>query len=171
MRNFPLNLIERLLDFLAMGTKVIAQVMVAVMVLIMVISVTARYVFNHPLNFADEYVMYLMVGLSVLAANWVLKEKGHIKVDVVILMLSPRVRAWVLVFTEITTIFAVTIIMLQVIKLTRLSFEVGTLSETVLRTPIGPIQSILPIAFGLLLLELLRTTVISIKTAALSTEP
>ena len=171
MRNFPLNLIEKILDLLAMGTKVVAQVMVAVMVSIMVVSVIARYVFNHPLNFADEYVMYLMVGLSVLAANWVLKEKGHIKVDVVILMLPPRVRAWILVFTEIATIFAVAIIMLQVIKLTRLSFEVGTLSETALRTPIGPIQIILPIAFGLLLLESLRTTAISIKSVTFPTKP
>ena len=165
MGHFALNLTERVLDLLASTTRVIAQAMVAVMMAIMVVSVTARYVFNRPLAFADEYVMYLVVGLSLLAANYVLKEKGHIRVDVVVSRLSPRVRVWLLVVTEIITIFTVTVIMLQVIAMTSLSFETGTISETALRTPMGPIQLMMPIAFGLLLIESLRTTAISIKSA------
>ena len=165
MGNFALKLAEQMLNFFSKSTEMIARAMAVVMMVIMVAGVIARYAFNSPLGFVDEYVTYLMVGLSVLAANYVLKEKGHIKVDIIVRKLPPRAQAWLLVVTDILSMFAVAIIMLQVIRMTALSFETGTISITAERTPIGPVQLMLPIGFGLLLLEFLRTTVISIKSA------
>ncbi len=165
MGNPALKLTERILDFFTKATEMITRVMVVAMVVIMVTGVIARYAFNRPLGFVDEYVMYLMVGLSVLAANYVLKEKGHIKVDIVTRLLPPRAQAWLLVVTDILSMFAVAIILIQVISMTALSFETGTISITASRTPMGPIQLMLPIGFGLLLVEFLRITVVSIKSA------
>ena len=163
--NSALRWTEKILNVLADYAAIVPRVMVVAMMVIIVIAVFSRYALNRPLAFADEYVTYLMVGVSLLAANWVLREKGHIRVDIVVRLLAPRVRAWLLVFTDIVSIFAITIIMIQVTRMTAMTFVTGTVAVSVLYTPLAPIQLMIPIAFGLLLLEFLRTITISIKSA------
>ncbi len=168
---FAISLAERVLNTLASGTKIITPAAVFAMMAIVVCGVVARYVFTIPLVFPNEYAPFLMVAISVLGANWVLKEKGHIRVDFVIRMLSARVRAWLMVVTNIVSMFAVLIILVQSARLVSQTLASHTVTLTILATPIGIVQLLMPIGFGLLLIEFMRTTTISIKSAIFPTEP
>ncbi len=161
-----LKLVNRILDVMSDISLVIARVMIVIMIVLVVIDVVARYAFNSPLGFASEYVMYLMVGVTLLAANYVLREKGHIRVDIVVRLLPPRVQAWLLVVTDAVSIFAVVILLIQTFNLTAQSFANNTSSVTAMATPLGVVQLMLPIGFGFLLLEFIRVLIISIRSAA-----
>ncbi len=162
---FFLKQAEHILNFLADASQVIARGMLVLMMVLVVIDVVARYAFNSPLGFASEYVMYLMVGVSVLAANYVLRERGHIRVDIVVRLLPPRAQAWLLVVTDAVSIFCVVILLIQTATLTIQSFAAKTISVTAMSTPLGFVQLMLPLSFGLLLIEFLRAFTISIKSA------
>ena len=162
---FALKLTERIFDFIGNAGAFIARAMLVLMTGLVVIDVVARYVFNSPLGFASEYVMYLMVGVTLLAANYVLREKGHIRVDIVVRLLPPRAQVWLLVVTDIVSVFCVVILLIQTFNLTAQSLANKTISITAMATPLGIVQLMLPIGFGLLLIEFIRVLIISIKSA------
>ncbi len=160
-----LKLTERIFDFLGNGGAFIARVMLVLMTGLVVIDVVARYAFNSPLGFAGEYVMYLMVGVTLVGAGWVLREKGHIRVDIVVRLLPPGAQVWLLAVTDVLSIFLVVLLLMPVIRLTGQSFASQTISVTPMSTPLGIVQLMLPIGFGLLLIEFLRVATISIRSA------
>ena len=162
---FTLKLANRTLDIMADITLVIARVMITVMIVLVVIDVVARYAFNSPLGFASEYVMYLMVGVTLLAANYVLREKGHIRVDIVVRLLPQRAQVWLVVVTDAIGIYCVVLLLIQTFNLTVQSFAAKTSSVTPMATPLGIVQMMLPIGFGLLLIEFIRVFIIAIKDA------
>lgn len=56
-------------------------------------EVLARYVFNSPTNWAHES-MFLMFGMQyLLAGAYTLREDGHVRVDIIYLLLSDRAKA------------------------------------------------------------------------------
>ena len=156
---------NRVLDYLATFTKVLSMAAAGLMATIVIIGVVARYVFNSPLMWVDEYVTYFMVAVSLLGANYVLKENGHITVDFITRLLRPKVQAWLRAITDIVSILVLIVVLIQVTRLTAMSIEAGTVTVTVLHTRIGFVQLMMPIGFGLLLIEFLRQTVLSFKSA------
>ena len=162
---FTLKLVNRTLDIMSDISLVIARAMIVIMIVLVAIDVVARYVFNSPLGFASEYVMYLMVGVTLLAANYVLREKGHIRVDIIIRLLPPRAQVWLTVVTDVVSVFCVVILLIQTFNLTAQSLANNTSSVTAMATPLGIVQLMLPIGFGLLLIEFIRVLIISIRAA------
>jgi TRAP-type C4-dicarboxylate transport system permease small subunit len=68
--------------------------LVPAMMLLVVVDVFMRYVMLRPLMVADEISAYLLVTLSFLGFAYTWREKGHVRVEVVINYLPPRVNAW-----------------------------------------------------------------------------
>ena len=74
----------------------------AIAVFVYYYEVVSRYVFNSPTNWAHES-MFLMFGMQYLiAGGFVLREGGHVRVDVLYTNLSNRTKA---IFDLITSVF------------------------------------------------------------------
>ena len=74
----------------------------AIAVFVYYYEVVSRYVFNSPTNWAHES-MFLMFGMQYLiAGGFVLRESGHVRVDVLYTSLSTRTRA---ILDLITSVF------------------------------------------------------------------
>ena len=58
------------------------------------IDVILRYCFNRPIHWMLEITEYIMLYIPFLGAALVLKEDGHIRVDILINHLSDRMRGW-----------------------------------------------------------------------------
>ena len=54
------------------------------------VNVVLRYVFLRPLPWAEELTLYLMVWIVFVGGSVVVRTRGHIAVDVLPLLLSPR---------------------------------------------------------------------------------
>ena len=83
---------DRLLDG-ALHVFVVAAVAILVaLVCAVTFEVVMRYGFNKPTRWVVEFSEYSLLYLAFLGGAWVLKEEGHVKVELLIDMLPTRVR-------------------------------------------------------------------------------
>jgi TRAP-type C4-dicarboxylate transport system permease small subunit len=54
---------------------------------------TARYLFKIPSDWQDESAIFLLVGATFLAAGWVQEARGHVGIQALAALLSPRADA------------------------------------------------------------------------------
>jgi TRAP-type C4-dicarboxylate transport system permease small subunit len=64
-----------------------------VMLVIIVVGTLARYFFNNPLSFVEEYSGYLLVVMGFLGMATALRREAHINVDIILRMLSQKAQA------------------------------------------------------------------------------
>ena len=112
-------------------------------------DVLLRYSFNRPISWMLEITEYTMLYIPFLGAAFVLKEDGHIRIDLVITFLSERSRGWL----NVVTSFVGGVVMLTYTwfgaQVTLDYFKRGVPSLESLRTPMFLILMIIPIG-GLL---------------------
>ncbi|KPK27978.1 MAG: hypothetical protein AMK69_09520 [Nitrospira bacterium SG8_3] len=77
-------------DGLIKALAVIAGALLLVMVLIVSYNVLMRYFIGKPPVWATEMTEWILLYATFLAAAWVLKEDGHVKIDVVLIRLSRK---------------------------------------------------------------------------------
>jgi TRAP-type C4-dicarboxylate transport system permease small subunit len=113
------------------------------------VDVLLRYSLNRPISWMLEITEYAMLYIPFLGAAFVLKEDGHIRIDLVITFLSERSRGWLNVFTS----FVGGMVMLAYTwfgaQVTLDYFKRGVPSLESLKTPMFLILMIIPIG-GLL---------------------
>ena len=135
----------------ALGEFVSYWTVIAVFVLYY--EVVARYVFNSPTIWAHEG-MFLLFGMQyMLAGGFCLRHGAHVRVDVLHMMMPPRVRAAVNLFTSIFFfIFAAALAATGWIFF-RDSFAIRESSFTEWAIPYFPVKFMLPLGGALLILQ------------------
>ena len=88
-------------------TGTIAVVFLVGMMLLTVTDVFLRYVFSAPIKGSLELTEYAMVLAGFLGIAWCAVKRGHVKVDLVINRLPPRVQS---VIDTITLVLAMTVV-------------------------------------------------------------
>ena len=82
--------------------------LVPLMMMLVVVDVFMRYVMHRPLMIADEFSAYMLVALSFLGFAYTWRQGGHVRVEVVVNYLPPRLYAWMrLIGLILTFIFMV----------------------------------------------------------------
>ena len=113
------------------------------------VDVLLRYSVNRPIGWMLEITEYTMLYIPFLGAAFVLKEDGHIRIDLVITFLSERSRGWL----NVVTSFVGGVVMLTYTwfgaQVTLDYFKRGVPSLESLKTPMFLILMIIPIG-GLL---------------------
>jgi len=109
------------------------------------IDVLLRYVFNRPIGWMLEVTEYAMLYIPFLGAALVLKEDGHIRIDLVITFLGERLRGWL----NVATSFVGGVVMVTYTwfgaQVTLDYFRRGVPSLESLKTPMFLILMIIPI--------------------------
>ena len=70
-----------------------AGALIVFIMLVMSVHVLMRYFLLMPIRWAVEFTEYLMIWITFLGAAWVLKEEGHVKIDLISSQLTPRGQA------------------------------------------------------------------------------
>ena len=143
---------------------------VITMVFLIAAGVIARYVFNSPFLFVEEYSGYLFVLVVCWGLAFTLKDGGHIKVELVVSRLPARIVKWLelaayVMATAYTIMFTV-----QLLGMARRSFALNAYAYGAMHTPLGPAQLIMVIGVGALALEFVVETAGKIR-ALLNGEP
>jgi TRAP-type C4-dicarboxylate transport system permease small subunit len=84
--------IDRILGGIIKFFGVIAGILFMTMALVVTYNVVMRYFVARPPVWAIETTEYIMVYATFLAAAWVLSVDGHVKIDILVMRLSPRNR-------------------------------------------------------------------------------
>jgi len=116
-------------------------------------EVIARYVFNSPTNWAHEG-MFLMFGMQYLiAGGFVLREGGHVRVDVLYNYMTKRWKALSDVFTSIFFFIFMFALLVTGWTFFKDSYVVGEVSFTEWAIQYWPIKFALPLGAVLLILQ------------------
>ena len=84
--------VDRFVATLAHGLSAVGVVCVVMMMILTTADVVARYVFNSPTMWADEMASYLLIAIVFLGLGQNLRTDGHIRIDVVTNLVTPRFR-------------------------------------------------------------------------------
>ena len=66
-------------------------------------SVAARYFFKIPTEWQDETAIFLLMGATFFSAAFVQSYRGHVGVEAIAGLLSPRVNHWRMLFVELAS--------------------------------------------------------------------
>src|ERR1700691_6702907 len=91
-------------NVLMAALRVAAGAMLVTSVGINFANIIGRYVFSVSLSWAEEAMLFLMIGCVFLAAGPVGWMGRHIRMDVIVSLLPPKARAAFEVFSDLVTI-------------------------------------------------------------------
>lgn len=122
-------------------------------------EVIMRYFLNRPLIWVMEISEICLLFITFLAAAWVLKVEGHVKMDIVVNRLGPRTQIVINTITSILSIIGVSLVVWYGVGVTWDQFQRGLYAGgSVLQIPNAAILFIIPVGSFLLFLQLLRRT-------------
>jgi len=89
----PAKKLSSLIDRISSGALTIAMVLGGLMVLVQLLVIIGRYVFDWSASWANEIITYSFAGLFLLAAASALKADAHVRVDIFREKMSAKQRA------------------------------------------------------------------------------
>lgn len=142
----------RCIDVLLAVLRAAAGIMLVGSVAINFVNIVDRYIFSESITWAEEAMLFLMIGAVFLGAGPVGYLGRHIRMDVLVLALPPRARKFFEIFSDVVTI--VTCVMLAIFAwpVVSMLYELNERSDTA-NIPLAIPQSALPL--GLLLMAFL----------------
>lgn len=129
----------------------VAATLVLIDLLLLAVSVSARYLMNAPITWGDELVALSLTAITMLAAPQVLLDKGHIEVDIVTGKAKGRLALVIQLWSSIAVFLVALLLILNGWSLAMFSRMIGLLTEGHLELPLWMLQLLLPMG-GLLLL-------------------
>ncbi len=115
-------------------------------------DITLRYLFLRPLGWVKEVSEYILVALGFLVAAWILKDDGHVKMDLVISKVNPKTQTLMNIITSMISTLVLLVIALFSARVTLQFYQTRLVAPTVLE----PQKWILltPIFLGVVLLAI-----------------
>ena len=130
---------------------------------VVVWEVVSRRVFNAPHIWATEVTNYLYGPHFMMAAAYTLLYKSHVSIDIIYGRYSPRTRGILDIITYLVFFFPFCIIVFyQGIIFAQTSWAIGETSESAALRVVPLIKTVIPITFGLLLIQGLANFIRSI---------
>lgn len=144
--------LDRIMDLLAGA----AGVLLILIMLLVSYLVLMRYTLGRPPGWVVEICQYMIFALTFLAAPWLLRQGGHVRVDIVLAFLSPKVNILLSLITSIAGMLISLILALYGVLSTWQHFMQGIAVIEILRIPKGLLLAFIPIGFFLLSMQFLR---------------
>jgi len=130
---------------------------------VVVFEVVSRRVFNAPNIWATEVTNYLYGPHFMLVAAYTLLHQSHVSIDIIYGRFSPRTRGILDILTYVVFFFPFCVIVFtQGIVFAQTSWSIGETSDSAALRVVPLIKTVIPITFGLLLLQGLANFIRSI---------
>jgi len=119
-------------------------------------DVILRYFMNRPLNWVTDIAAFSLSAITFLGAAWLLKREGHISLDVVLNLLSPKALAAFNTMTSILSTITCLVIAFYGAEAAWDYYQRGVMTMTVPYYPAGPVLAILPVGFFIFFIQFAR---------------
>ncbi|MCL7465065.1 TRAP transporter small permease subunit [Phaeovulum sp. NW3] len=125
-----------------------------VMIGALVWEIGARYFLNAPTVWAHELSTMLYGGFCILAGSYTLRHQGHVRSEVVYGLLPPRARAACDVVVYVLALMVLVVFLDMAIDFAATSWAAREYSaRSIWQPPLYPFKTVLPVAVGLLALQ------------------
>jgi len=152
--------ISQTVEAVSMWPSFFAVLAMATMVFIGVMS---RYL-GRPLYFVEEYTGYLAAVITIVTLAYILKRSTHISVNFIPELLPRRGRIGLETATLLISLGVVVMLLVAGINLVIDSFVSQRTAWTIMETPMGWVQLIIPVGLGLLIIQIMFELVNKIKS-------
>ncbi|MBT8460266.1 MAG: TRAP transporter small permease [Boseongicola sp.] len=122
----------------------------------MFIEVVRREVFSYSSIWGEEIVRYSFIYLAWIGAAAAVKERGHIRIDVIMEYLSPRLKALLYMFGDIVMAVVAVIALYWSYEAVHVSWKFGSVTHG-LRVSQVWFLSAVPIGFALVMVRLVQS--------------
>ena len=146
-----LHIIDTLNDWLARGSAII----LALMTILILVEIGLWNTLQVTTLVADEYSAYGLAAIIFLGAGYTLKEKGHIRITLVLNLLPNRLAALITALATSVTTFFIGYLVWQLYRMTASAHHYGSTSGTLTATPLWIPQAIVVIGAVFFALQLL----------------
>jgi C4-dicarboxylate transporter, DctQ subunit len=146
------NAYDRLLKALA----TVSAVVVGMMAFAIMFDVVVRNLGFRPPPHTSAAVEYAMLYVTLLASPWLLREKGHVYIEVLIARVGPQWRRAFALFTYVVCMIACLLLLYYSIDLTVLNWQRGSADIRSFDMPRWLLFAAMPPSFLLLAIEFAR---------------
>jgi len=151
-----LKALNRILDGINKFLATIAGIWLGFLLLSISYAVFSRFVFNEPHSNLIEISAYGLVYIAFLSAPWLLQERKHIIVDIIVNLLSKRKQIRLSIFTDIVG-FLISVVIFYISLLTTINNYVQKIAVMdSLQTPQFLLLMSIPIGTFFLAIQFIR---------------
>jgi len=121
---------------------IIASVSLVAIILLTVLGVFFRYVFNAPIQFIEEVSEGLIIWVVFMGASSALKRDAHIGIDIIVDEMGPRLRK---IFNIISLLITATLLIFLCVYGYKLAVQAGMKITPLLKVPYTYIDMAIPV--------------------------
>lgn len=160
-----LNMLAAVFDRILGSMALIAAVLLTFTMLSVTTDVVMRYVLDRPMLWVVEITEYILMWIPFLGAAWLLKHDGHVKVDILLSRLNPRIQALLSTVTSIVGVIICLILVWYGVKVTWNYLIEGRYVYSSLSIPTAYVMGIVPLGSFMLLIQFIRRSYKLIREA------
>lgn len=143
-------------------TLYVLALLAAALIIFIVIAITTqvvlRFLFNRSLIWVIEVTEYSLLFMTLLGAAWVLKEEGHVRIELLLERLDLGTRSILNIITSVIGAIICLIITWYGVKVTWEYFQIDYRLATALKPPSFYLFAVIPLGIFLLFIQFLRRT-------------
>lgn len=148
------NIVEKIVDKVFRYVSMVAILATVVIMVITVIDVGGRSIFNKSLKGVMELTQFLMVFVCYFAMPWVTWQFGHIKVDLLTIKLPRKVQSVLLVVNKFLCL-GFTCLMTYEVWLQGMQAKIMHSVGAVTRIPVYPFYYVTSVMMGVVVIAML----------------
>jgi C4-dicarboxylate transporter, DctQ subunit len=145
-------LYRRLLELLA----VVAGILLAAMALAIVVDVVLRNFGFQPPGHTFTLTEYSLLYVTMLAAPWLLRAKGHVHIELLTAAVSPRSRFWLTRVVYALCVLTCAVIFWFALEVTIDQWQRAVIDVRSFDMPRWLLTASIPLSFGLMTIEFAR---------------
>jgi C4-dicarboxylate transporter, DctQ subunit len=144
------------MDRLVNAGGVATAALIAVITLLLIYEVVTRYFFRSPSIWALDVARFAILYLTFFGGAWLLKEEGHVKVEILTSRFNPKNQALIHSISSVVAFAACGVFFWQAAALTWEAFTSGEFIDRSIVVPKALILFMMPLGMMLLCLQFLR---------------
>lgn len=154
-----MNRVVKLTEAVSDWAARVSAVILALMTLLILVEILLWNTVEKTTLIADEYSAYGLAAIIFLGAGYCLKEKGHIRITLVLGLLPPAPARWITCLaTAVTTVF-MGYLWWRLFKMVVSTVRYQTTSGTLTNTPLWIPQTLMLIGAACFMIQFVGTTV------------
>lgn len=128
------------------------------LVVTMAVEVIRREVFSYSSIWGEEIVRYSFIYLAWIGASAAVRDRGHIRIDVIFNYVSPRMKSLLYIFGDLVMLVIAVLAFYWSFETVAVSWKFGSVSHG-LRVSMVWFLMAVPLGFGLMMLRLVQSLI------------
>jgi TRAP-type C4-dicarboxylate transport system permease small subunit len=130
----------------------------ALIVITIFMEVFRRFALSYSSIWAEEVARYAFIYVSWIGASAAIKERAHIRIDLILPIVSDRTRAIIMIFGDLATIVLAVLAFWWSLETVLVSIEFGSVTHG-LRISLAWFLAAVPLGFAMMLVRLIQSII------------